>query len=320
MSGFGDSFGKDVSGPRPAGSTRPFDDDGYLGYDPRLPSQRFDSFTNFTDPDDSNKESVADSPVFNPSYAASDDGFSSQPIPDTPSPPPIYASGGGYSPDPHGFSTLSPESNGKEAFDDVFVEAESDGPILPPLSEMQPEEGFVLREWRRQNAIRLEEKQKRERELLEQIIDEADEYKVDFYRRRQINCETNKTNNREKEKLFLASQEKFHAEVDKHYWKAIAELIPHEVPAIEKKRGKKEQEKKPSILVMQGPKPGKPTDLARMRQILLKLKHSPPPHMKPPPPPPATPAQPAKDAKTAIPTAPAKAPAVATAAEPVAVA
>lgn len=95
--------------------------------------------------------------------------------------------------------------------------------------------------------------------------------------------------------LFLANLEKFHAEVDKNYWKAIAELIPNEVPIIEKKRGKKDQDKKPSIVVVQGPKPGKPTDLSRMRQIILKLKHNTPPHLKPSPPP--APA-PAKDAKT----------------------
>ncbi|GAB4833972.1 hypothetical protein Ancab_032222 [Ancistrocladus abbreviatus] len=69
------------------------------------------------------------------------------------------------------------------------------------------------------------------------------------------------------------------ADAPKNYWKAIAELIPHEVPTIEK-RGKKEKEKQPSILVIQGPKPGKPTDMSRMRHILLKLKHNPPPHMK----------------------------------------
>ncbi|KAF8397308.1 hypothetical protein HHK36_016221 [Tetracentron sinense] len=169
---------------------------------------------------------------------------------------------------------------------------------------MQTEEGFALREWRRQNAIQLEEKEK---ELLNQIIDEVDEYRIEFYRRRKITCETNKVANKEKEKisftdfdlfayqLFLANQEKFHAEVDKNYWKAIAELIPHEVLAIEKKRGRKYQEKKPSTLVIQGPKPGKPTDLSRMRQILVKLKHNTPPHMKPSPPP--APAL-AKDSKT----------------------
>lgn len=173
------------------------------------------------------------------------------------------------------------ESNGGPAVNGVFVE--SDGPILPPPSEMQ-EEGFALREWRKENAILLEQKEKREKEILSQIIEEANEYKNAFHEKRKVTCETNKTNNREKEKLFLTNQETFHKEADKNYWKAIAELVPNEVPTIERKRGKKDQEKKPSIVVVQGPKPGKPTDLARMRQILVKLKHTTPAHLKLTPP------------------------------------
>lgn len=95
----------------------------------------------------------------------------------------------------------------------------------------------------------------------------------------------------------MSGQEKFHKEADKQYWKSIAELIPNEVPNIEKRRGKKEQEKKPSITVIQGPKPGKPTDLSRMRHILVKLKHNPPPHMIPPPPAPAKDDKAGKDAE-----------------------
>ncbi|KAM1069593.1 hypothetical protein EV1_001405 [Malus domestica] len=258
-------------------STRPFDDDGYLGYDPRLPSQRFDSFVDT----ESLKDSATDSPIFQGSAtdspifqgSAAGDAFATQPASEAFSPPSIYA-----------------ESNG-QGFDGGF--GGSDDPILPPLAEMLPEEGFVLREWRRQNAIQLEEKERREKELLVQIIEEADEFKVGFYQKRKITTENNKAANREREKLFLTNQEKFHAEVDKNYRKAIADLIPNEVPAIEKKRGKKDQEKKPSILVVQGPKPGKPTELSRMRQILLKLKHNTPPHLKPSPPAPA----PTKDAK-----------------------
>lgn len=161
-----------------------------------------------------------------------------------------------------------------------------------------------------------------------QIIEEGEEYIKAFYEKTKLNVETNKTNNREKEKVWvfiqqtlkiinqsqkcisnpypntffhhseqlsLASQEKFHKEADKHYWKSIAELVPNEVAHIEKRGKKKDQDKKPSITVVQGPKPGKPTDLSRMRGILVKLKHKPPPHMLPPPPAPA--AKDGKDAK-----------------------
>ncbi|KAG6387212.1 hypothetical protein SASPL_152398 [Salvia splendens] len=143
------------------------------------------------------------------------------------------------------------------------------------------------------NTIRLEEKEKKEKEMRNQIIIEGEEFIKAFYEKTKLNVETNKNTNREKEKLSLASQEKFHKEADKHYWKSIAELVPNEVAQIEKRGKKKDQDKKPSITVVQGPKPGKPTDLSRMRGILIKLKHNPPPHMLPPPPLPA----PAKDAK-----------------------
>lgn len=160
----------------------------------------------------------------------------------------------------------------------------SDGPLLPPPSEMKRDEGFALREWRRLNAIRLAEKENQEKELQSQIIEEGEVYKRAFHEKRLQNIETNKLTNREGEKLYVAKQEKFHKEADKQYWKAIAELVPREVPNIEK-RGKKDKDKKPSIEVIQGPKPGKPTDLSRLRHILLKLKQTPPAHMVPPPPP-----------------------------------
>lgn len=97
--------------------------------------------------------------------------------------------------------------------------------------------------------------------------------------------------------LYLVNQEKFHKEANKQYWKAIAEIIPREVSKIEKRGRKKNDENKPSVMVIQGPKPGKPTDLTRMRQLIGKLKQNPPPHMLPPPPAPAKDGKDAKEGK-----------------------
>lgn len=56
----------------------------------------------------------------------------------------------------------------------------------------------------RQNTIRLEEKEKREKEMRSQIIEEAEGYKQAFYEKRKLTLETNKTTNREREKVYYA--------------------------------------------------------------------------------------------------------------------
>ena len=47
----------------------------------------------------------------------------------------------------------------------------------------------------------MEEKEKKEKEMLNEIIEEAEEYKIEFYRKRMVTVENNKAGNREKEKV-----------------------------------------------------------------------------------------------------------------------
>ncbi|OVA13220.1 Clathrin light chain [Macleaya cordata] len=293
------------------------DDVSYIGYDARLPSERYESYSNFAgneeeeetkvDPIDSSSDHPPPPSDYHDGFPNDEDlnvHHTSHTVESFPPSPEIYGLTSSVADEhnPESLFSSMPESNGHGAaydngtdIDGVFTS--SDGPLLPPPTDMEPEEGVVLREWRRQNAIDLEEKEKREKELRIQIIDEADVYKRAFYEKRELNCQTNKVNNREREKLYLANQENFNKNADKQYWKSISELIPHEVPSMEKKKGRKDSERKPSVVVIQGPKPGKPTDLSRMRQLLLKLKHETPPHLI------LTPPEPTNDKKDGVPAA-----------------
>eukprot|EP00897_Mesotaenium_endlicherianum_P010243 jgi/Mesen1/9247/ME000006S09245 len=151
------------------------------------------------------------------------------------------------------------------------------GAVLPPPEQMESEESNLLREWRKKKAAELEEKARTSREKHDQIIEAAKAELESFYDRRKKQVEQGKINNREKEKAFVTNLESLNAKKGGNHWEAVVAHVNFDAPTGKKdsKAKSKEGPVRTSTLLADA-KPGKQTDLARMRQILLKLKHSPP--------------------------------------------
>jgi len=63
----------------------------------------------------------------------------------------------------------------------------------------------------RLNALRLEEKEKEEKEMVQQILEAAEQYKAEFYSKRNVTIENNKKLNREKEKVICLYSKSHHS-------------------------------------------------------------------------------------------------------------
>eukprot|EP00245_Coleochaete_scutata_P015059 TRINITY_DN6574_c0_g1_i1.p1 TRINITY_DN6574_c0_g1~~TRINITY_DN6574_c0_g1_i1.p1 ORF type:complete len:203 (+),score=61.36 TRINITY_DN6574_c0_g1_i1:204-812(+) len=167
-------------------------------------------------------------------------------------------------------------SQGGGGFPDDFGQEEEAGVKLPPPSAMPTEESILLREWRRKRGLELEEKARISREQHQKILEQAEYEKEIFYNQRQKQVAGAKTNNREKEKVFMAHLEALNAKSGGNYWESVVAFVNFDVvpDRKDKKSGKGANiSPRPSTADV---KPGKQTDMSRMRQVLLKLKHNPP--------------------------------------------
>ncbi|GBG59529.1 hypothetical protein CBR_g38553 [Chara braunii] len=151
-----------------------------------------------------------------------------------------------------------------------------------------PLESELLYEWRRKRAAELEEKAEQERERKVDIIEAAGSLRSNMAAQREKAMEAARQNNREKESVFLSGLEaSMYTNPGGNYWATVAGMIDFDSKPEEKVPTKtatksgadKAADKKKSggaaSVVVNKPKPGKATDLTRMRQLLLKLKHNP---------------------------------------------
>ena len=68
---------------------------------------------------------------------------------------------------------------------------------------------MTLFEFCSQNDMHLEEKEKREKDMRKQLIEEGEEYIRDFYEKRKLIMETNIATNREREKVIVSKSFEF---------------------------------------------------------------------------------------------------------------
>nr|AQQ11755.1 clathrin light chain 1c [Chara australis] len=198
---------------------------------------------------------------------------------------------GGAAGDPYGQSEEERHLGRFRDDGDDFGGAPLDGSGVPPLNGVSgtsapldlPAESELLYEWRRKRAAELEVKAEQEREKKLEIIEGAASSRSTIATQREKAMEAARQNNREKESVFLSGLEaSMCTNPGGNYWATVAGMIDFDSKPEEKvpaKTADKAVDKKKSAgaasVVVNKPKPGKATDLTRMRQLLLKLKHNP---------------------------------------------